>query len=224
MADRLGFWELSVQVVIPQLLVAVRWTLALTICAAVLGTALGLVIALMRISRSRLLRALATGYVTLLRGTPLMLQLLFIYYGLPQIDPRLTFDPFPAAVIGMGLNSGAYIAEIIRAAIQSIDKGQMEAARSLGLSYGQAMRFVILPQTYRRLIPPMVNELVALSKDTAQAMVIGLEELLRTGSHLASRFARPGPAYLWTAVFYLGITVVLSAVATHLEQKLEAKE
>lgn len=223
MSERLGFWPFSVEIVLPQLLFAMRWTLLLTVSAAAVGTLVGLLLALMRISRSSALRNFAAFYVTFFRGTPLMLQLLLIYYGLALLDPRLRLDQFSAATLGMGLNAGAYIAEIIRAAIQSIDRGQMEAARSLGLSYRQAMRFVILPQTFRRLIPPMVNELAALSKDTAQAMVIGLQEVLRTGSSLAVRFVRFEP-YIWTAVAYLSITLFLTWLANRYERKLEARE
>lgn len=224
MTDRLGFWAFSFEIVIPQLAFAMKWTVLLMLAAAALGTLVGLVVALLRISRSGPLRWLAGVYVTLLRGTPLLLQILFIYNGLPMIYDKLKLDSFSAATLALGLNAGAYIAEIVRAAIQSIDRGQMEAARSLGLSYRQAMRYVILPQTFRRLIPPMVNEMAALSKDTSLSMVVSLQEVMRTGSHLAAKYFRPWEAYVWMAVAYLSITLALTAVANHYERRLEARE
>lgn len=222
--QRLGFWQFSWEIVIPQVFFAMKWTVLLMLAAAALGTFMGLIIALMRIARSRPLRSAAGIYVTLLRGTPLLLQIVFVYNGLPMIYDKLKLDSFSAAAVAMGMNAGAYIAEIVRAAIQSIDRGQMEAARSLGLSYSQAMRHVILPQTFRRLIPPMVNEMAALSKDTSLAMVVSLQEVMRTGGHLASKYFRPVEAYLWTAAAYLTITLALTAVANHYERRLEARE
>ncbi len=220
-----GFWSFSIEIVIPQILFAMKWTLLLLATSATLGTLVGLAAALMRIARTGPLRWLAGTYVTIWRGTPLLLQVLFIYNGLPMIYEKFNvIDSFTAATLALGLNAGAYIAEIIRAAVQSIDRGQMEAARSLGLSHGQALRTVILPQTFRRLIPPMVNELAALSKDTSLAMVASLQEVMRTGAHLASKYFRPVEAYLWVALAYLSITLALTALANHYEQRLEAKE
>ncbi|OTA41000.1 MAG: hypothetical protein A6D92_11025 [Symbiobacterium thermophilum] len=206
---------------LPVLFEGLGVTLKLTALSALFGTLLGLLAALARISRNPLFTVPATLYVNLFRGTPLLLQLLFIYNALPQLG--LLIQPFPAAVLGYSLNSGAYIAEIIRAAIQSIDRGQMEAARSLGMSYGLAMRRIILPQTYRRLLPPMVNELSALTKDTSLASTISILELMKYSSQFVSRTNLAWQTYVWTAAFYLVVTMTLSALASRLEKKLEAR-
>lgn len=197
-------------------------TLALTAVSGLFGTIVGLVTALARMARSRVLSAIATGYITLFRGTPLLLQILFIYNALPQIGLRL--DQFSSVTVALSLNAGAYIAEIIRAAIQSIDRGQMEAARTLGMSHGLAMRRIILPQTFRRLLPPMVNEMAALSKDTSLAMVVGLLELMKISQHHAARTLLVFQTYFWTAIGYLIITVTLTTLASRMEKRLEARE
>lgn len=207
--------------ILPVLLEGLGVTLSLTLLSALVGTLLGLLAALARISRTPLLTLPASAYVTLFRGTPLLLQLLFIYNAMPQLGLRL--PAFQAAVIAFSLNAGAYIAEIIRAAIQSIDRGQMEAARSLGMSYGMAMRRVILPQTYRRLLPPMVNELAALTKDTSLASSVSILELMKYSTQFVSRTAMVWQTYTWTAVFYLVVTVALTTLSSRLEKKLEAR-
>lgn len=207
--------------ILPVLLEGLGVTLSLTLLSALVGTLLGLLAALARISRNPLLTLPASAYVTLFRGTPLLLQLLFIYNAMPQLGLRL--PAFQAAVIAFSLNAGAYIAEIIRAAIQSIDRGQMEAARSLGMSYGMAMRRVILPQTYRRLLPPMVNELAALTKDTSLASSVSILELMKYSTQFVSRTAMVWQTYTWTAVFYLVVTVALTTLSSRLEKKLEAR-
>jgi His/Glu/Gln/Arg/opine family amino acid ABC transporter permease subunit len=208
--------------ILPSLLEGMALTLVLTFTSALGGTALGLIAAIARISKNRALTSIATAYVTLFRGTPLLLQILFVYGALPQVG--LVLSGFNSAAIALSLNAGAYIAEIIRAAIQSIDKGQMEAARSLGMSYGLAMRRIILPQTFRRLLPPMVNELAALAKDTSLASVVGVIELMKASSHVVARTLLVGSTYVWTALGYLIMTVALTSLAIRLEKKLEARE
>lgn len=215
-----GFIEYSRQI-LPVMLQAWVLTMELAVVAAVFGTLLGLVTAFARMSKSPVLNNIAGLYVTLFRGTPLLLQVLFFYGALPQFG--LTLDPFPTASIAFSLNAGAYIAEIIRAAIQSIDKGQMEAARSLGMSYNQAMRRIILPQTFRRLLPPMVNELAALTKDTSLAMAATLQELMKTSQHFVSATFKVWQTYFWTALLYLIVTVALSKWSDTMEKKLEAR-
>src|SRR5262249_15984887 len=126
-------------------------------------------------------------------------------------------------VLALSLNAAAYISEIFRAAIQSIDRGQMEAARALGMSYGLAMRRVILPQTFRRLVPPLVNELAALSNDTSLVMVISLHEMLYETQHLVNTYLRPWEVYVWTGLGYLAIVLTLTTLASRLEKRLEAR-
>lgn len=208
--------------IIPGLVEGMGWTLALTFTSAFFGTILALVTALARMSKNRVLKLIAQGYVTLFRGTPLLLQILFIYGGLPQLG--ITLSGFASVSVAFSLNAGAYIAEIIRAAIQSIDRGQMEAARSLGMSYNLAMRRVILPQTFRRLLPPMMNELAALTKDTSLASVVGILELMKKSQHFAAKSFLIASTYVWTALGYLIVTVALTSLANYLEKKLEARE
>lgn len=216
-----GFVEHSARI-LPRLLEGMGWTLALALVSALFGTLLGLVAAVARLSEHRALTWLTGGYVTLFRGTPLLLQILFVYAALPQMG--LTLDGFSSAVIAFSLNAGAYMAEIIRAAIQSIDPGQMEAARSLGMSRGLALRRIILPQTFRRLLPPMVNELAALTKDTSLASVVAILELMKVSQHFVARTALVAQTYVWTAAGYLVVTVALTSLANHLEQELGARE
>ncbi|WP_224248439.1 ABC transporter substrate-binding protein/permease [Hyalangium gracile] len=216
-----GFWTFSLEVVLPRVLQGLGVTLQLTLGSGACGIALGLLVALARISRRSVFRGVATAYITLFRGTPLLLQLLFIFFALPlMMGVRL--GPMAAGLVALSLNAAAYIAEIFRAAIESIDKGQMEAARALGMSHELAMRRVILPQTFRRLIPPLVNELAALSKDTSLVMVIALPEMLYETKQLAGTYLRP-EVYAWAAVGYLIIVVALSALAQRLERRLEAR-
>jgi His/Glu/Gln/Arg/opine family amino acid ABC transporter permease subunit len=216
-----GFIEHTLKI-LPRLLEGMELTLALTFVSAICGTLLGLLTALARLSKNRLLTLIATTYVTLFRGTPLLLQILFFYGALPQMGLKL--EAFPTVTIAFSLNAGAYIAEIIRAAIQSVDKGQMEAARSLGMSYNLAMRRVILPQTFRRLLPPMVNEMAALTKDTSLASVVGLLELMKVSQHFVASTFMVAQTFVWTAVGYLIVTVALTNLASYLEKKLEARE
>jgi His/Glu/Gln/Arg/opine family amino acid ABC transporter permease subunit len=216
------FLQFSFKIVIPRLLEGMQVTLLLTAVATFFGILIGLLLAIARVVRNPVLGALAQTYITLFRGTPLVLQILVTHFGIvPAMG--LTPKPFLSVAVAMSLNAGAYIAEIIRAAIQSIDKGQMEAARSLGMSYGLAMRRVILPQTFRRVLPPLVNEVVALTKDTSLAFAVGLVEFLQTARQIVSTTFKVS-TYFWTAIGYLIITMALTAVANRLERQLEAKE
>lgn len=217
----IAFYEHSVQYV-PRMIEGLGLTLSLTFTSAIFGTLLGLLLAFARITKNRALNRTASVYVTLFRGTPLLLQIYVIYHGLPQLG--ITLPNFPAVVIAFSLNAGAYIAEILRAAIQSIDKGQMEAARSLGMGYWKAMRRIILPQSFRRMLPPMVNEMAALTKETSLAMTVGILELMKVSQTIYSRTFSALETFIWTGTGYLVITVALTALANHLERKLEARE
>lgn len=194
-------------------------TVELTAVTVLTGSVLGLVLALARLSLCRLVQSLASFYVWVFRGTPLLMQLFFIYYGLPQFGLRL--DPFPSAVIGLSLNAAAYIAEITRGAIQSIDKGQMEAALALGMSRGQAMRRIILPQAYRRLLPPMANEFIALLKDSSLVSTIQMVDLMRTAKLVESATFRPFEIYFLAGLCYLLLTSFFSVAFGYLERRLE---
>ncbi len=192
-------------------------TALLAAIGLLLGLPIGLALALARVQPSRILSVPAATYVEIVRGTPLLVQILFIYFVLPAFGVNL--PAFTSGVIALTLNSAAYLAEIFRAGIESIDTGQMEAARSLGMSYAQAMRRVILPQTFRRVLPPLTNEAIALLKDSSLVSVIGLTELARTGQELASRYAAPLTIWPMVALFYLLLTFPLTRVAQQLERR-----
>lgn len=191
-------------------------TLKLFIITLVLSIPMGLLISLMRISKLKLLHTITEIYIWLMRGTPLMLQIFFIYFGLPSLGIR--FERFPAAVIAFSLNYAAYFAEIFRAGIQSIDRGQYEASYALGLTYKQTMRRIVLPQVVKRVLPPVSNEVITLIKDTALIYVIGLGELLRAAKIAATRDFTISP-YVIAGVVYLLLTLVLTWVFKALEKK-----
>lgn len=206
----------------PVLLVGLKMTLQLTVLAVFFGTVIGLFVALARLSKVSLLKSLALGYTEFFRGTPLLVQLFMLYYGIPQLL-GINFDKFTAAVIVCSLNSGAYVAEIFRAGIQSIERGQMEAARSLGMTSVQAMRFVILPQAFKRVIPPLGNEFIAMLKDTSLVSVIGLEELTRSGALVIAQTYKSMEIWAVVAVFYLIMTLCISHFfVNRMERRLQA--
>lgn len=209
-------WEL-LRSVLPLLLRGALMTLWITFLGLLIGVPLGLVIALARLSSLRLVSMLATVYVEVMRGTPLLMQIFVIYFVLPALGVSL--PQLVAAVLALSLNAAAYIAEIFRAGIQSIDAGQMEAARALGLDYRGAMRWVILPQTLRRVLPPLTNEAVSLLKDSSLISIIGLSELTRVGREQASNSGSPVTIVLAVALLYLAMTLPL----THLVRRLEAR-
>jgi polar amino acid transport system permease protein len=183
---------------------------------------LGLFLALGRLSKNIILDKISWFYIWIFRGTPLIMQIFFIYYALPLFSP-ITLPQMPTAFIALALNSAAYLAEIIRASIQSIDKGQMEAARALGMGYGQAMRRIIVPQSYRRLIPPVGNEFIALLKDSALVSVIGMTELMRTTTQVANATGNAA-IYIPSAILYLALTSLFTIVFEKLEKKYSVYE
>jgi His/Glu/Gln/Arg/opine family amino acid ABC transporter permease subunit len=192
-------------------------TALMAVSSMLLGLPLGLALALARVQPRALLSAPAATYVELIRGTPLLVQILFIYFVLPSVGVNL--PAYTSGVLALTLNAAAYISEIIRAGIVSIDAGQMEAARALGMSYWQAMRRIILPQTFRRVVPPLTNESIALLKDSSLVSVIGLTELARTGQELASRYAAPLTIWPLVALIYLALTFPLTRLAQYLEKR-----
>ena len=207
----------------PALLKAGFVTVELTLISVFFGLVIGLFLALGRLSKNKLLDRLSWLYIWLFRGTPLLMQLFFIYYALPMLYLPLSLPKLPAALIALSLNSGAYLAEIVRAAIQSIDKGQMEAAKALGMSYSQAMNRIIIPQSYRRLIPPVGNEFIAVLKDSSLVSVIGMTELMRTTSVMANS-SGDASIYIPAAILYLMMTTVFTYVFESLEKKYSIYE
>lgn len=223
---------------IPVLAQGALITIEITILSVAIGSVLGLIAGLSRLSSRRILRFMATAYVDFFRGTPLLVQIFIIYYGIPKllmdlqtvlvdnygmtpVAESFALPRFLAAVIACSINSGAYIAEIFRAGVQSIDKGQMEAARSLGMTQGQAMRYIILPQAFKRVIPPMGNEFIAMLKDTSLLSVIGFVELTRTGQLIIARNYESFAIWLTVGFFYLLMTFSLSRYIDYLERRLK---
>lgn len=226
-AAELSFWAFSQTIILPRLSEGILVTLKLTLISAFFGLMLGMILALFRISTIKILSWFSLGYITLFRGTPLLLQILFIYFALPTIfevyNINMVLDSFSAGILALSLNCAAYLAEIFRAGILSIPKGQTEAARALGLSRHQTMYKVIIPQTYRRIIPPVVNELSALTKETSLVSVISLSELLYVTQRIGSKYLRVWEVYIWAALGYLIIVIALSVFAGRLEKRLELK-
>lgn len=200
-----------------QLVDALLTTIEISILSIIIGFAIGVVVGLGRISRNLFIKGVATVYVEILRGTPLLLQIFFIYYGLPAL--HIIVDPLPTAIVALGLNSGAYQAEVIRGGIQSIPKGQMEAARSSGMSYFQAMRHVILPQSFRLIIPSMTNEYVTVIKDSSLAYTISVTELLKRGYILESQYFQPFIIFPFLILVYFTLTYATSNLMGVLERK-----
>ncbi|MDR1148950.1 MAG: amino acid ABC transporter permease [Spirochaetaceae bacterium] len=204
---------------IPPLLEGAQITILLTITAVSAGLVLSLFLALGKMSKNKALSKFCSSYIFFFRGTPLLMQLYFIYYGLPQISPYLIInDRFLAAFIAFGLNSAAYCAEIIRAAIQSIDKGQFEASRALGLSYAKMMTLVVIPQSIRRLIPPVGNEFIMVLKDASLVSIIALTDITKATRSISSSSAS-ALVYIPAMILYLIITAVFTFVFHKLEKR-----
>jgi len=205
----------------PQLLRGAGITVSLTVLSVSAGLFFGFFLALGKISKKRLLSRLCGAYIFFFRGTPLLMQLFFIYYALPTIIPAFTINSrFIAAFIAFSLNCAAYCAEIIRAAIQSIDKDQFEASRVLGLSYMQTMRHVIIPQAIRRLIPPVGNEFIMMLKDVSLVSMIALVDITRAMRNIENSTGS-ALVYLPAMALYLIITAVFSAVFKRMEKNAD---
>ncbi|MEN7531472.1 MULTISPECIES: amino acid ABC transporter permease [unclassified Cupriavidus] len=204
---------------LPPMMEGAKLTLGLFAITLALAVPLGLALALMRISAWRPLSQLVNGYIWLMRGTPLMLQMLFIYYALPFVPyVGIKLPDFPAAVVAFALNYAAYFAEIFRAGIQSVERGQYEASKALGLSYVQTMRRVVLPQMIGRVLPPVSNETITLVKDTSLIYVLALNDILRTARGIVQRDFTTSP-FLVAAAFYLVMTLILTWFFQRLEKR-----
>lgn len=201
----------------PLLWAGLIFTIPLTLLSFALGLSLGLLTAVARLFAPRPLGLIARFYVWIIRGTPLLVQLFVIFYGLPSIG--ILLDAFPAALIGFTLNIGAYTSEIIRAAIQSVPRGQWEAAYSIGMSWQQAMRRTILPQATRVSIPPLSNTFISLVKDTSLAAAITVPELFQTAQRIVSTTYEPLILYIEAALIYLALSSVLSSLQVRLEKR-----
>jgi cystine transport system permease protein len=194
-------------------------TIPLALASFALGLVLALVVALMRLSRVRLVSAVARAYVSLIRGTPLLVQLFVIFYGLPSVG--LTINPWPSAIIAFSLNVAGYAAEVIRAAIQSVPKGQWEAAHMIGMPHALALRRIILPQAARVSVPPLSNTFISLVKDTSLASLILVTELFREAQEIAAFSREFMVLYMEAGVVYWVICLFLSSGQSVLEKRLD---
>jgi cystine transport system permease protein len=209
--------ELILDSLWPLLKATLTGTIPLTLISFVLGLVVALVVALMRLSPVRAVSGAARTYISIIRGTPLLLQLFIIYYGLPAAGVR--FDPFPAAVLAFTLNVGGYAAEVIRSSILAVPKGQWEAASTVGMNYATTLQRVVLPQATRTAIPPLSNTLISLVKDTSLASTIQVTELLRVGQEAAAPTYQFFALYGVAAVYYWVICLALSFGQSRLEER-----
>ena len=194
-------------------------TLVLTVYSLIIGVIIGVIIALLRVSPIKIFNFIAKIYVDIIRGTPLLVQLLIMYYvvfGSYQFMPKLL-----VAAIAFGINSGAYIAEIIRGGIESIDSGQMEAARSLGLNYSQAMRLVILPQAFKNSLPALISEFITLLKETSVVGWIGLNDIMRGADNIRFQTATAFQSLFAAALMYLTLTAIFTKIMSGVEKRLK---
>lgn len=206
----------------PLLLLGAGITVQITALSVGFGLLIGMCVSLARLSRIMPLKLLAAVYTDFIRGTPLLVQIFIIYFAMPLVlGTRI--DPFVAAISACSINSGAYVAEIFRAGIQSIDKGQMEAGRSLGMSWAQTMRYIIMPQAFKRIIPPLGNEFIAMLKDSSLVSVIGFEELTRRGQLIIARTYGSFEIWMTVAFIYLVMTLTISRLVAYLERRYQIK-
>ncbi len=205
--------------IFPQLLKGMSLTLQMTVLSLILALIIGIVSCMFTISKIKVLNILSGIYLSLIRGTPLMVQAVFIYFAIPAVL-GIKILPFNAAVIVLCLNAGAYLSEIFRSGIMAVNKGQMEAARSLGLPYGVAMTKIILPQAIRIVIPSVVNQFIITLKDTSILSTIGCAELMRQGNLIVARNFRGFETYAVIAVMYYVVITILTKVAKIIERRL----
>ena len=204
---------------LPELMTGLYYTLLISIVGLIVGFALGAIFGLGRISKNKFVYAISTVYIEVVRGTPVLVQAIWIFFALPLII-GYTLDSIVAGIIVIAINSGAYIAEIVRGAVESVAKGQMEAGRSLGLNQRQTMRFVIWPQAMRRMIPPLGNQFIISIKDTSLLSVILVPELIFQGRLIAANHFNAVEIYTTVALFYLAITLTLSIILRIIERRL----
>ena len=202
----------------PQVLEGLKVTLEIFALTLLLSIPLGIIVGLMRTSKSIILRNLSGAYVLIMRGTPLLLQIIIIFFGLPLIG--ITFDRFPSAIIAFTLNYGAYFGEIFRAGIQSIDEGQIEASEVLGITPKDTFFRIILPQAFKTVLPPVANEITTLVKDTSLVYIVGMDELLKVGKIASNRDVSLMPLIL-VGVVYLIVIGVLSKILKKIEEKYD---
>jgi len=216
----------------PFFIVGAKNTVLLAFFTVALGVVLGVLLALMKISKNKLFNFISTLYIEIIRGTPLLVQIFIIYYGLPIMGinfPSISFlgsngEEFVAGIIALSINSGAYVAEIIRAGIQAVDKGQMEAARSLGLPYGSAMRYIIIPQAFKNILPALGNEFIVIIKESSIVSVIGIHELMYNANTVRGNTFIPLEPLIVAAAIYFVLTFSLSKLLGIAERRMKVSD
>ena len=193
-------------------------TIEITAIAVVIGTVLGIVFALMKISHSKILQTIANLYITLIRGTPLIVQIMFLYFGITSI---IVLDNFWAGAIALGVHNGAYIAEIFRGSIQGVDRGQREASLALGMNRSLTMRRIVFPQALRRAIPPLGNQFIITLKDSSLVYVIGVSELFGLANRVAASNFKQFETFLVVGLYYLVLVLIFTALLKWYENKLD---
>ncbi len=197
---------------------ALGLTLKLTVLSLVFATIIGIVVGMLRVAKVKVLNQICQLYVWIFRSTPLLVQIYFVYFGIPMATGiRLT--PFVAGMITLSLNAGAYMSEIVRGGIEAVDKGQMEAARSLGLSYGKAMSKIVLPQALRTMLPSIVNQFIISLKDTSLLSAIGVSELTNNSKNIVANTGEAMAIWAICAVYYIFMITILSRIASALERR-----
>lgn len=197
----------------------VKFTIILAFFTVLIGFVLGLLLSIMRLSNNKILRAISAGYVEFIRGTPVLVQLYIIYYGLPNLGINL--PEIVAGIIALSINSSAYIAEIVRAGIQAVDKGQMEAARSLGMTNNMGMRLVVIPQAMKNILPALGNEFIVVIKESSVASIIGIHELMYNADTVRGNIFRPFEPLIVAALMYFVLTFSLSKLVGSFERRLK---
>jgi len=218
----LQFNFLALYEALPALLVGALATLRITALSIAVGLVIGLGAGLARVWPNSFLRSISSAYIELIRGTPLLVQIFLVYFGLPALG--LNLDPFVAGVLAMGINSGAYVGEIVRGGIESIAQGQMEAALSLGMSWWQSMYYVVLPQALFRILPSLGNEFIALLKDSSLVSTIAIAELTRTGQIIITRTFKSFEIWVGVALFYFIMTYAISRAVKYSEKRMRYSE
>lgn len=199
-----------------------KLTLFLAFFTVLFGSILGLLLSLMKLSNSKILKAISSTYIEFVRGTPILVQLYIVYYGLPSLG--IEFPDVLAGIITLSLNSAAYVAEIIRAGISAVDKGQMEAARSLGMSNGQAMRHIIIPQAFKNILPALGNEFIVVVKESSIVSVIGIHELMYNADTVRGNTFRPFEPLIIAALLYFVMTFTLSKALGVVERRMKVSD
>lgn len=200
-----------------------KFTVVLAIFTVIFGVILGVILALMRISNNKLLNFIGAAYVEFIRGTPVLVQVYLIFYGLPSIL-GINFPDMVAGILALTINSGAYVAEIIRAGIQAVDKGQLEAARSLGMKYTTAMRYIIVPQAIKNILPALGNEFITVIKESSIVSVIGIHELMYNADTVRGNTFRAFEPLIIAAVMYFVMTFTLSKLMGKAERRLKTSD